>query len=570
MGKYYNEHYNYEDINMWSDESWADRGADMNPMLYAITARMEEYRKENPIPDYYADRTDMVRDSVHRCDYFPDLLEDWKNRGMEFTCSGMMGLTMAPLSVTIHQKRDPRVLYIPDFYDNTDPMFAMNLLKEYENVIETCAREEILVQFLPLPENIRAPYAEKMQETQGNYRITFDPVYLYLDLAIKAGFSMDEFPGKDIYKPIETVAGFTMIEITDKWQYRIAHQYIISRLYWDTVPEWDYDRHIRSAQGRYQAESMRLEYDYDHPTPALIERFKKMGLRYENHYTDQEFWVTLTPESAFTKPEHKLPVLCVFKEPRSSIPFFMLTAMQFYYNFIDIAARGEFMMLFFALEKPDDNDFLIEILKDAEARYPVDTSRIYLTGQSHNGYYALEFYRRHPDLVAAVATLADPIGLQVGATVTGYDKDEIIKSFAQHDMPLININGQLENKFRTVESGSELEKENAEHFRRRLKAFRCPDRSIEEIIAARRSDDYATRTNGIPADRSEVRYYMGNEVYISDLKNIDGNWHLRFVTLENMPHMIAPQMAELSWEFLRRFAREVKTGETIELYKVNL
>ena len=104
------------------------------------------------------------------------------------------------------------------------------------------------------------------------------------------------------------------------------------------------------------------------------------------------------------------------------------------------------------------------------------------------------------------------------------------------------------------------------YFQNRLAAFKLPMRSREEILAARTSPDYATRRNGVPADRTEVRYLMGGEVYVSDFQREDGKWYFRYISLENTPHMIMPQMAELSWEFLRRFARDNDTGAVIELY----
>jgi hypothetical protein len=39
------------------------------------------------------------------------------------------------------------------------------------------------------------------------------------------------------------------------------------------------------------------------------------------------------------------------------------------------------------------------------------------------------------------------------------------------------------------------------------------------------------------------------------------------VALEHFPHMIAPQMPALSWDFLRRFRRDQETGEIIDLYR---
>jgi len=201
-------------------------------------------------------------------------------------------------------------------------------------------------------------------------------------------------------------------------------------------------------------------------------------------------------------------------------------------------------------------------------RYPVDPTRIYLTGQSHNGYYALEFYRRHPKLIAAAATLCDPVGLQTGAVIDYYKSraEELIASFRQHDFPLIDINGNLENSYARSDRTPQQIDDDVFYFQNRLRAWRLRERTREEILAAQTSPDYATRKNGVPADRTEVRFMMGDELYLSDYRNEDGRWLFRYISIENTPHMIMPQMAELSWEFVRRFARDRETGKSIELY----
>ena len=58
----------------------------------------------------------------------------------------------------------------------------------------------------------------------------------------------------------------------------------------------------------------------------------------------------------------------------------------------------------------------------------------------------------------------------------------------------------------------------------------------------------------------------GCECYIAEVKNFAGKKRLRLVTLENLLHMPAPQMPALAWDFVRRFARDLETGEVIELY----
>ena len=315
---------------------------------------------------------------------------------------------------------------------------------------------------------------------------------------------------------------------------------------------------------------MRLEYfSRDAYTPVMTDFWKERGIRCEDHDREDDWYITLTPESAFTQPQHKLPLFVVMKEARTACPASTQTAFQFYYDWIEICARGEFMMLFFALETPEDNDEVLPGIIEKLCRdYPVDPTRVYLTGQSHNGYYALEFYRRHPKLIAACAQICDPVGLQVGAVIDYYRSRsrEIIDSFRQYDFPLIDINGNLENSYNKTDRSPEKVAEDVQYFRNRLAAWKLPDRLEEEVLAAAASPDYATRMNGVPADRTEVRYMMGDEVYISDYLSPDGRCRFRYASIENTPHMIMPQMAELSWEFCRRFARNNETGESIILY----
>jgi hypothetical protein len=59
---------------------------------------------------------------------------------------------------------------------------------------------------------------------------------------------------------------------------------------------------------------------------------------------------------------------------------------------------------------------------------------------------------------------------------------------------------------------------------------------------------------------------FGLECFINDYKNIDDNYHLRLVTLGDLVHTYVPQMPHLSWNFLRRFSRDLSTGKIVELY----
>ena len=69
------------------------------------------------------------------------------------------------------------------------------------------------------------------------------------------------------------------------------------------------------------------------------------------------------------------------------------------------------MLLFFALETEEDNEILTDILADVKKRYPVDPSRIYMAGHSHNGGLGRRYSFKHPDLIAALATQGNEAGL---------------------------------------------------------------------------------------------------------------------------------------------------------------
>ena len=563
-----NKAMHYPDLWLWDDSTWVDRECAMESLLIKLR---DCILQQGSTPEYYPERHDEVRDAVNAYPYFSDVVAAWRENGLVFSSYGMMGLTMAPVSVDAHKKNDPIVLYIPAVIDRREPHAAMNLLKAHEDVLLIAAKEEILVQFISIDLGFKAPLVEHGLETQGNFHILHDKVFIDLSPLEKAGLSLQDVLNAQagFWNKPEMVAGRIAVDISDKWQARMGHQYCISRMYWNFVPEWDYERHIRTEAGQRQASGMRYEYEYEGPHDArLLAKWRQMGLRYEDHFTGSDWWITLTPESAL-EAEEKIPLFVIFKEPRTAIPSMMLTAYQFYDGFIQLAAQGHFMVLFYALETPEDNDdYFPPILEEAMRKYPVDRSRVYITGQSHNGYYALEYYRRHPRVFAGAATLNDPIGLECRARVDYYDTkaQEIIASFRKQDMPLINILGELENTYRDPGRTAEKIALDTARYLHRLQAFRCPNKTEEEIVAAARSKDYATRKNGVPADRTEVQLRMGVECYVSDVKNQDGKWHLRFVSLENTPHMIMPQMGELSWEYLRRFSRDQETGEIVELY----
>jgi hypothetical protein len=215
-----------------------------------------------------------------------------------------------------------------------------------------------------------------------------------------------------------------------------------------------------------------------------------------------------------------------------------------------------------------------ETLRD----FPTDPSRVYVTGHSHYGEFAMEFMRRHHRSIAAVGQQGDTAGIILDFYGSTQEGVELMTSI---DMPVINVAGTTEmvgifpmnTDAPGVPEDSPLRgrsfpmnrDDRIVSWKRRLYAMRCPIPSDEEIIAAANGNK-VERVLGFPVDRADIVYAEGSECYIGDIKNIDGNFRFRTVAMENIPHTTSRFMHVLTWSFLRRFARDLKTGEVIELY----
>ena len=552
-----NKNYDYPEITLWQPETWAHSDAAIHPLV----AEELKILSETVRPVYKAGKYDGRRDGVYNpksnMRILPDVTQIWESRGASVHLASMGFVAWIAVIPRDHTPDTPVLLRF-HVADLKDELWAMDTLDYYSADTDRALADGYAMLYLvygsAMPAGI---YMDIILELSALWQLKLREFFLDIRPLKDAGRELPpDFEEEDFH-------GVSAVRITDRWMACTAHQFICSQLNRHN-PEFDLERLIHSTLGRKIAESMRWERDYRRwDDPCLLEEFSRRALELEGHFTAGERWLTVRP----AETEEKLPLLICMKEVRPVGEFMAVTALQFYHDQIEIAANGECMLLFFAMESPDDNELLCDILKEAETLYPIDSERIYLTGQSHNGYFALEFARRHPELITAVATLNDRHG--IGSPNYTLDSipvtDEMIADYAKHDLPLINICGAIENVFPHTEKGTQAYENAIDAFHRRLRAFRCPDKSDERIMAALESADRAERINGIPGDRNETVYSMGFEAYISDIQNVDGNWHLRFVTLENLPHMISPQMAELSWSFLRRFARDGKTGEIREV-----
>jgi len=330
---------------------------------------------------------------------------------------------------------------------------------------------------------------------------------------------------------------------------------------------YDLDQMIHCATGKDMMDGADLERQFsDIRDPALQIFWDQIGLSYAVHEKSGHFWLSFVPKSALEN-QKKLPVILVFRPA-------CIFAQSFYFHLNQIAAQGEVILLYFSTEDAIQNDLFVDILADAAEIYPIDLTRVYATGHSHYGEFVSTFSARHPNLLAAVAQQCVTPGINLAFGV-----EQLTDQLRQTDLPLIILSGFAEmvqvfpvNADAPTEVDpqwkfilSEKRDDRIQAWQTRLYACRCPVSSHEEIMAAS-NGTMAERMLGFPTSHSETLHVDGLDYYIGDIQNEEGKPHLRVVCIENFPHTTCKFMHDLSWSFLRKFARCSKTKKVIHLF----
>ena len=330
-----------------------------------------------------------------------------------------------------------------------------------------------------------------------------------------------------------------------------------------------YDREaiVHSETGKQLADAIMFADTFNGTSdPALKEALNAMGLIYEVNTTGGQRWLLFAPQQTDVA---LLPVVQVFT-PAS------LYGMSMYYRLIQLAAQGDFLLVLLGIENGNLVSLVPEIVNLLAERYPVDLSRVYSVGHSHYGAFAQQLAREYPDRIAGIAQLSGYFGCMNRAS-----QESSIEAWHRMDMPLINFVGYAEMNspvpmntdapsLETIPERYQqlfpmFKADRIKTWQDRLYELGCEVLTYEEIEAA--ADGTAVeKVLGFPVAHDEIIQSGGLTYYIGDLVNTQGNNHARFVVIDNFPHATSSYELELTWEFLRRFARNTETGACEELY----
>lgn len=589
-----NRYYQYDNIELWEEKRWESKISTIYPLIQWLgnNEKVDDTPYAKPVDGLYGEdcRVLPFYDRKTNCVSIPEVVKYWNDRGVHYERRSQGGLTwliMCPTKCLSDYSTKLKTLVVMHRENILDPYWAMKTLDRYKSYNDMVAEDQdlIIVYICSNGPDVNRVYVNILQEAYVFVPGDTREVYFDVSAVYDSGFKISQIPGftyvdangAPVADPDSCVtklgkAQVPVLDITGRWENRCSlSRDQISKLNW-SCDGFDLSKTIHCETGRRIAEGMVLEYQFDTvEDPGFIAYWDRMGLNYESHNTKLRRWTSCVPKSTL-EDRKKIPAICVMQEVNRANEHLAVTEASYFYEYFRIAAQGQCILINFVLEDPEGNEILEDILKEAIDTYPIDPARVYIAGHSHNGHYSLEFASRHPNLIAAVATFGNSPGLQnSGITPMTPERAAV---FSKVDMPVIILNGCKESGHHYPMLSSYTNAygipvnvdERIADWQLRLKVSNCPMKTDTEIRAAANSDNYAMRMLGIPGDWGETIWVDGLEVYIVDTKNNNGKIHLRVVGEENMPHNTSPVQQELSWSFMRRFARNQETGEIVELY----
>jgi hypothetical protein len=582
-------YFTYPGFELWDPAKWAGNNARAVPIARWIRAHQKDTRAEYQVKDKYKG----IKDFVGHPDYNwksenitdPDVMAPLARMGLraDIREGGGFAIYVAPEKFLADQSHKAPMLIVPYVVDKMDVFWAMNTLVHFRKYNELLARrgDFIIVYFVMDRSGAGrdSPFGSAIDRAADDYRGDFQHLYLDMSVFKDNGSRVADVPGldwsdedgtrRDPDAAIEHLGFIPVLNVAGKWAAKPASGVGIARARDDNL-RFDPQRIVHGMLGEHWMEGISFLHSHGKDSdPAIKAHFEQMGLVASEHDYRGERWLMFSPRQAMEQGT-KLPLVLVLSEVYRYDEYAISTAYVEFLDYFKLAAEGKLNILLYARESPEAMDQAYDIIKEAEKTYPIDPSRIYVTGHSHNGHLSRDFAYRHPDMVAAVAPLGNSSGLAAPAysheAVVADDKR--IEAWSRIDMPIITIGAASEVTSPHTMPSSILNDYNLfiESWQRRLTASRSPMKSREEIMAAEHSDDYVTRLFGLPNDGSSLQVIDGVEHYIIDIKNSDGRKHLRIVGIDNMVHTPEPTMPMVAWTFMRRFARDQTTGKVIELY----
>jgi len=330
--------------------------------------------------------------------------------------------------------------------------------------------------------------------------------------------------------------------------------------------DFDPDKLLCSEYGQKLIEGLEpLFLSEDPMSPEILSYWKQRGLKKERIWGGPEhwnYWVIFTPLSAF-RPENKdrtYPLVFGihggFAGEFEGESVFVAEST----GYARKAAEEEFIL---AMPEDHDTPAIMALYYHMIEHYPVDPSRVYLTGFSAGGDRSCRAALRHPELFAGILVGA-------GLPFNLIDDPKEIENAEKYKIPLITVGCLADKGNHTPFYCSRKPDNPVPEFIARLLTGEGKIMWINRFFRINHIDTHTLEENmeytqtkgteaekriGLIAHRSKTWKWAEKVHYCLDYTDKDGIDIVRYIFIEDMPHFEPVNMMDLAWPYLKRFSR---------------
>lgn len=319
---------------------------------------------------------------------------------------------------------------------------------------------------------------------------------------------------------------------------------------------YDFDRFVNSEFGEIYAMYANLAVQYrDNMDEGLLAHWREAGMEKtlvhpEGAEDHQQDYYVYTPVDMAEGAQYPLVIVNHGSGANARVCES--------FGWIELAGREGFMLVMSENVEPE---FLHGVLEEVKAAYPVDASRVYMTGTSMGGMASKKFAGLYPDEVAAIA----PMNVSF-AFIDGEDGDA--QALAARGMPMLFVAGTSDvyNPLPVRDAGGSMGSFDGWNALVTMQGFEEYAITPEESAALLdETTDLLEHYTGLRLPEATVHSYVNNRTFQCDFTNDAGVTMLSLVIEENGSHEPLGHDVDFAWDFLKRFARDTETGELIVL-----
>lgn len=315
---------------------------------------------------------------------------------------------------------------------------------------------------------------------------------------------------------------------------------------------WNMDKYVNSVLGQSSVQLLEpfILYGRDPMGDEILAYWESWGVKKELFDADDEdrVWSLFTPLTMGTDENAEKLYPVIFNLHGSG----NVIEVSETYGYAKLAGAEEFIVI-----NPwaKNNSIIVEEVERIWAyvseHYPVDPSRVYISGFSGGGRYTQTVAYELTSMFAAIAP--SPQFFMIDAT------DDQWAELEEIGMPIVCVSGFYDKSFPVNEQPFI---DNVIHWWT-VNGVEQRALTFEDIVMRTSSEDKAMALTGLPYDQTRIERYDGSYWYIGEYLNEDDVCVIRVAMVEDMPHWPSGSWAEYNWNFLKQWSRDLDTGALI-------